>query len=93
MWLFPMVYRLEDVVNDVALSDNYCVLFKVCSSADCNRSKTELIRKRHIDKNTQAFLTNTKRFEPITQRIDFNISLLVYKAVMILEPKTFKINL
>ncbi|XP_029902284.1 uncharacterized protein LOC115355565 [Myripristis murdjan] len=47
----------EIVVNDVALSDHYCVSFKMTTSANNMKSEAEVIRKRYINDNTCALFT------------------------------------
>lgn len=47
----------EVVVNDVALSDHYCVSFKMTTLANPMKSEAEVIRKRYINDNTCALFT------------------------------------
>ena len=47
----------EVVVNDVALSDHYCVLFSMATPANPMRVKEEVIRKRYINDKTSALFT------------------------------------
>ncbi|XP_076578637.1 LOW QUALITY PROTEIN: uncharacterized protein LOC143315073 [Chaetodon auriga] len=49
----------EVVVTDVALSDHYCVSFKMATPAILNKTGTEVIKKRYINDNTCAVFTQS----------------------------------
>lgn len=46
----------EVVVNDVALSDHCCVLFKMTTLANPMKGEAEVISKRYINDNTNILL-------------------------------------
>lgn len=47
----------EVTVNDVALSDHYCIMFKITTPVHPLKRETEVIRKRYINDNTCALFT------------------------------------
>ena len=55
----------EVVVSDIALSDHYCVSFKITTPVIVTKRITEVIKKRHINDGTCAVFTQSFTSSPI----------------------------